>query len=82
MINGNGGTRLGKPMNFIFVCPSKTDTFETDRFTIIDNRGVRTGEQGQRYLDARVRVDIPCPFCGEHHIYRADELVCPFETHQ
>ena len=66
-------------MNFIFVCPSKNDTFETDAFSIIENRGIRTDQQGEKHLDAMVRVDIACPFCGEHHIYRADELVCPFK---
>lgn len=65
-------------MDFIFVCPVAHQTFETDRFTIIENNGVRTDRDGVKHLDARVRLDIGCPFCGKHHTYGADELVCPF----
>ncbi len=67
-------------MEFIFVCPVTHQTFQTDAFTIIENRGVRTDPNGAKQLDAKVRVDIDCPFCAEKHIYRAEELVCPFEA--
>jgi hypothetical protein len=66
-------------MEFIFVCPTENDTFQTDAFSIIDNQGVRTSRDGTKHLDAKVRLDIPCPLCGEQHIYSADEMLCPFE---
>ena len=52
-------------MEFIFVCPVTHQTFQTDAFTIIENRGVRTDQNGAKQLDAKVRVDIDCPFCAE-----------------
>jgi hypothetical protein len=65
-------------MKFIFVCPEQEKVFETDRFSLIDNRGVREDDEGNRFLDARVRLAEPCPFCGKIHDYAARELACPF----
>lgn len=65
-------------MNFIFTCPNNGQVFETDAFSIIENRGVAQDPDGNRYLDAQVRLDGVCPYCGEMHTYRASELSCPF----
>jgi len=69
-------------MKFIFVCPTANEPFHTDAFSIIENRGIKTDQTGAKHLDAKVRLDAACPFCGEKHIYRADELLCPFEANQ
>lgn len=69
-------------MEFIFVCPTANDTFQTDAFRIIENNGIKTDRAGAKHMDAKVQVDMACPFCGEKHIYRADELLCPFEVTQ
>lgn len=65
-------------MEFIFVCPRHNRPFKTDAFRIIENKGIRAAAGGRKYLDARVCVQKPCPFCGEQHIFAADELACPF----
>lgn len=65
-------------MNFIFVCPNTREVFYSDRFSIVENRGVATDEAGNKALDAKVRLDEPCPFCGQEHVYPAAELACPF----
>lgn len=65
-------------MNFIFVCPREGKTFETDAFSLMDNRGIFTTSNGCRVLKATVVLDKPCPFCGERHQYRAEDLSCPF----
>ena len=65
-------------MRFYFNCPETGQLFETAAFRVIDDRGVATGADGRRRLDARVQVDEPCPWCGRKHIYRADEMICPF----
>ncbi len=69
-------------MNFSFVCPCRNEIFETDAFTILDNQGVVTDAAGNKTLDAKVALDHPCPLCGERHIYRAEELVCPYGGNQ
>ena len=66
-------------MRFYFNCPETGRLFETAAFTVIDNKGVVTEADGRRRLDARVQVDEPCPCCGRKHIYRADEMICPFD---
>ncbi len=65
-------------MELVFMCPDTHQTFQTDAFSIVDHHGVRTDAKGHKHLDAKVRVDIPCPFCGAQHVYSADELACPF----
>jgi hypothetical protein len=65
-------------MEFIFTCPNRNKTFETDDFSIVENRGVVTDAHGNKSLDANVVVNTPCPFCGETHFYHARELSCPF----
>lgn len=66
-------------MNFIFFCPEKQQTFETAEFQLTDNNGVQTDSSGNRYLDARVVLTAPCPYCGSLHEYHATELSCPFQ---
>jgi len=65
-------------MDFLFVCPLRQETFSSPDFDIIDNRGVAVDDSGNRYLNARIRLTAPCPFCGEYHEYHANELLCPF----
>ncbi len=67
-------------MNFIFNCPETGQIFETADFSVIENQGVVIDADGGRHLDARIALDIPCPYCGRHHVYRADEMICPFEA--
>ena len=57
-------------MEFVFNCPATGKIFETAAFRMVDNRR----------LDARVAIEEPCPHCGRHHTYRADEMICPFEA--
>ena len=64
--------------NFIFVCRVKNQVFESADFKILENRGVITDEAGNKTLDAKVALNEPCPFCGQKHVYHADELSCPF----
>lgn len=65
-------------MEFIFICPETNEVFESVNFSITDNKGVQTDENGNRFLDARVKLNDPCPFCGKYHTYQANELACPF----
>ncbi|QTA82273.1 Uncharacterized protein dnl_46460 [Desulfonema limicola] len=65
-------------MKFIFSCPVKGQIFETDKFSIIENNGIITDNQGTRQLDAKIRLTSPCILCGEYHIYKACEMLCPF----
>lgn len=65
-------------MAFIFICPEACRVFESDDFRVIENRGVAVDADGNKRLDARVRLNSPCPHCGGIHEYLADELVCPF----
>ncbi len=65
-------------MKFLFICPERGKAFETEAFSLVDNRGVKQDDEGNRYLDARVRLAGPCPFCGKIHEYPARELACPF----
>ncbi len=67
-------------MDFIFVCPKTQKTFTTPNFEIVDNRGVKTDADGNRMLDATVRLNAPCPFCGDRHEFHATELSCPFSA--
>jgi hypothetical protein len=34
--------------------------------------------KGNKFFDAKVALDKPCPFCEEKHVYHARELSCPF----
>ncbi len=65
-------------MQFLFVCPETGQSFETHDFRLIDHQGIKTDKAGHRYLDAKVELMSPCPFCGKKHVFHADELTCPF----
>ena len=65
-------------MELVFVCPLHRESFFSVHFEITDNRGIALDDDGKRYLDARIRLTVPCPYCGEHHEYHANELACPF----
>ena len=65
-------------MKFLFQCPVTGLVYETEDFTIKDKGGVKTDASGNKFLDAEVIINIPCPLCGKKHAYRADELSCPF----
>ena len=64
-------------MHLLFACPPTGRTFTSDRYRITNNRGVRTGPDGRRVLEAQVELTDPCPWCGLSHIYRAPDLPCP-----
>lgn len=65
-------------MKLIFACPDLNKTFESAHFRVVNNKGVACDDAGNRFLDAEVVLDTPCPFCGKMHIYPAGELSCPF----
>lgn len=65
-------------MNFIFVCRDQNRVFESNDFSIVENKGVSDDGNGNKVLDAQVVLNQPCPYCGKKHVYRASELVCPF----
>lgn len=65
-------------MNLIFTCPKSGWEFESGDFRVVENRGVVVDGEGNRRLDARVRLNSPCPHCGGIHEYEADRLACPF----
>jgi predicted RNA-binding Zn-ribbon protein involved in translation (DUF1610 family) len=65
-------------MEFVFVCRNTNKDFKSSDFEIRDNRGVKTDASGNKVLDAKVALTVPCPFCGEKHVYQVSELACPF----
>ncbi len=67
-------------MEFVFVCPENQAVFRTRNFDITENKGVQKDANGDRFLDARIALKDPCPFCGRMHTYHAGELTCPFEN--
>jgi hypothetical protein len=67
-------------MKLIFVCPLKRASFFSGHFEVTKNRGIAVDEDGNRYLNARICLAEPCPHCGGHHEYHADELACPFSS--
>jgi Zn finger protein HypA/HybF involved in hydrogenase expression len=66
-------------MEFIFICPKRNMTFKSADFHITENRGVIENASGNKILDAKIELNASCPFCGEKHVYLANELSCPFE---
>ena len=65
-------------MKLIFVCPDHNKVFESAHYRVQENKGVACDADGNRFLDAEVALDTPCPFCGKKHVYHASELSCPF----
>ena len=63
---------------FVFTCPRDNRVFESSAFCIVENQGVVENGNGKRFLDAKVMLEDACPYCGERHVYKADELPCPF----
>jgi len=41
----------------MFVCPEKNDIFQTSVFHIIENKGIQIDENGNKSLDARIKLD-------------------------
>ena len=64
-------------MNLLFTCPHTGRPFTSDQYRITGNRGVHTGPDGQRVLEAQVELTRPCPWCGQLHVYQAADLPCP-----
>jgi len=69
-------------MNLYFQCPRTGGSFATDNYSLTDNQGVVTTDQGERILQAMVVVHLPCPHCREFHSYRVEELACPLTSRQ
>jgi predicted RNA-binding Zn-ribbon protein involved in translation (DUF1610 family) len=65
-------------MKLIFACPDRHETFESDQYRVLENKGVVCDAAGNRFLEAKVALDTPCPFCGKTHVYHARELACPY----
>lgn len=64
-------------MKLVFTCESSRQVFQSDGYRIVENRGITVDAAGRKRLDMQVQLSTPCPFCGELHIYPADELPCP-----
>jgi hypothetical protein len=64
-------------MKLVFTCALKEWVFRSDEYRVIEHRGVSVDAAGRKRLDMQVQLSTPCPFCGELHIYAADELACP-----
>jgi predicted RNA-binding Zn-ribbon protein involved in translation (DUF1610 family) len=64
-------------MKLVFTCPETEETFYSDAYAIVENRGVICDSRGNKVLDAMVKLGRPCPACGKRHIYAAAELACP-----
>lgn len=45
---------------------------------MINNNGIKIDDNGNKILDARIKLDNPCPFCGTYHEFHANEMMCPF----
>jgi len=67
-------------MKFLFICPLRQESFFSEDFQITDNRGIAVDDLGNKYLNARIRLSAPCPVCGEHHEFQANELSGPFSA--
>ena len=65
-------------MELVFICPDTGQTYQSEKYDIVNHQGVKTDENGDRWLDAGVKPAEKCPFCGRHHIFPARELACPF----
>ena len=65
-------------MKFVFICPETSKTFESNEFKIIEDKGIILDDLGNKVWDAKVELSSPCPFCGKIHIFRVNELPCPF----
>lgn len=65
-------------MKLVFVCPENNKAFETDDFKVIEDKGIKIGETGDKIWDAKVELTLACPFCGGKHVFDASELPCPF----
>lgn len=64
-------------MELLFVCPRSGRSFHSAEYEIDEFRGVVEAADGTKSLAARIRLQRPCPFCGERHDYRAADLPCP-----
>jgi hypothetical protein len=64
-------------VKLVFICPEKQKVFESASFEIINNKGIALDMKGNKFLDAKVALNNPCPFCGKKHVYHASELSCP-----
>jgi len=65
-------------MKLVFTCPETEKSFYSDKYDIVENRGVTHDLQGNKILDARVKLSETCPACGRRHVYAVAELACPF----
>lgn len=65
-------------MKFTFICPKTGKIIHTENFRIIEDHGIKIDSKGNRFMDAEVKLDDPCPYCGKHHVYPVNELACPF----
>ena len=65
-------------MKFVFVCPENNKAFETDSFNVIEDKGVKIDDSGNKVWDAKVELTLACPYCGRRHVFDVSELPCPF----
>jgi hypothetical protein len=69
-------------MKLIFICPTHQKIFESRAFNLVENKGVKVDHNGQKYLDARVNLTEPCPYCGARHSFAVRDLACPFNGYK
>lgn len=66
-------------MKLFFKCPKEGAIFETQDYSLIENRGI-TSLQGRKTLQGKVAVHASCPHCGKLHSYSVEEVLCPLEV--
>ena len=65
-------------MKFVFVCPENNKAFETDAFKVIEDKGVKIDDSGNKVWDAKIELTLACPYCSIRHVFDVSELPCPF----
>ena len=62
-----------------FTCPKRNTEFQSAQWSVDPDLEAVTDPDGRKHLRGSVRV--PCPVCGEPHVYAPDELACPLQPH-
>lgn len=65
-------------MEILFVCPKMQKDFSTSRWSIEGKLETVFHKTGQKSLDGKVKAY--CPYCQDEHVFRPDDLPCPFTS--
>ncbi len=63
-------------MKLYFTCPKENELFASEHYSLVDGFSVVDGEE--RKLDGMVQLDVPCPHCGELHLFKVEEVMCSY----